>query len=83
MPAAFLQPLDQAGANQFTAIHARSALAILGPQMQTPRLLIREMAGNSVDDAIRPRIDRNSRRFERVWQRLPRKGQMQAFELCV
>jgi hypothetical protein len=61
--------------NQLTAVQTCLALTIVRPQMQAPGLVIREMPGNGVDDAIRPGIDRRSVDFDGIWQRLPGKGE--------
>lgn len=81
MTSPFFEPLAQTAADQFTAMLARLALAILRPQMQSPCLMIGEYAHDGVDDLIRPRIDRRCTHFGGIWKRLRGEGEQTPFQL--
>ena len=63
-------------------MQSSTAFAVLRPEMQTPRLIVRQHSNDSINDPVSPRIDRSSLNFGSIRQRLTRKGEQQAIEVC-
>ena len=65
--------------DEFAAIQPRAPFAICRPEVQTPRLIVRQHTDHRIENGISPRIDRCSRRFASIGQRLSRKSQPAMF----